>query len=196
MGKKSSQAAMKAPNNKKQQSNSLMKILRPKVFITDSSNFKTLVQQLTGNATSNSSASPPPPPPHESFDVSFDSSCFGTPLEGSPDSRELDSFEYGFDFSSQIMDLESLLMEIDSMDCSNASFSAPFQQENMILRLVGDEFAFEILFMSMEIGIKKTAESQRRNPWSLISYESLGVTYKLKETELKSETVMRRKMEE
>lgn len=57
----------------------------------------------------------------------------------------------------------------------------------MILRLVGDGLAFEILFMSMEIGIKKPTEAHRRNPWSLISYDSLGVTYKLKETELKSE---------
>ncbi|KAL1560539.1 hypothetical protein AAHA92_10737 [Salvia divinorum] len=133
MGKKSSQAAMKAPNNKhdkKQQSNSLMKILRPKVFITDSSNFKNLVQQLTGNAASsspppriNSSASPPPP--HAYFDASFESSP-------SPDLRPVDSLDYGFDFSSQIMDLESLLMEIDSMNHSNAydsSSSIPFQQE-------------------------------------------------------------------
>ncbi|KAK4364020.1 hypothetical protein RND71_015378 [Anisodus tanguticus] len=36
------------PCNKKQLNN-LIKLLRPKVYITSSSNFKTLVQQLTGN---------------------------------------------------------------------------------------------------------------------------------------------------
>ncbi|KAK2661932.1 hypothetical protein Ddye_000506 [Dipteronia dyeriana] len=44
---------------KKQQLNHLIKVLRPKVYITDTSNFKSLVQQLTGNinATSSSSSS-------------------------------------------------------------------------------------------------------------------------------------------
>ncbi|KAK3183396.1 hypothetical protein Dsin_030682 [Dipteronia sinensis] len=47
--------------SKKQQLNHLIKVLRPKVYITDTSNFKSLVQQLTGNinATSSSSLSPP-----------------------------------------------------------------------------------------------------------------------------------------
>ncbi|KAK1566443.1 hypothetical protein Q3G72_000020 [Acer saccharum] len=48
--------------SKKQQLNHLIKVLRPKVYITDTSNFKSLVQQLTGNinATSSSSLSLPP----------------------------------------------------------------------------------------------------------------------------------------
>ncbi|KAJ4849065.1 hypothetical protein Tsubulata_037810 [Turnera subulata] len=37
-----------------------LEVLRPKVFITDSSNFKRLVQELTGN-NGTSSISPPPP---------------------------------------------------------------------------------------------------------------------------------------
>ncbi|KAK4846692.1 hypothetical protein QYF36_020911 [Acer negundo] len=47
--------------SKKQQLNHLIKVLRPKVYITDTSNFKSLVQQLTGNinATSSSSLSLP-----------------------------------------------------------------------------------------------------------------------------------------
>ncbi|OMO95889.1 VQ motif-containing protein [Corchorus capsularis] len=39
-----------------QQLNSLIEVLRPKVFITDCSSFKTLVQHLTGNGTSSSSS--------------------------------------------------------------------------------------------------------------------------------------------
>ncbi|KAF3444998.1 hypothetical protein FNV43_RR14691 [Rhamnella rubrinervis] len=43
--------------------NSWIKVLRPKVYITDSSSFKSLVQELTGNGSSSSSpiiTSPPP----------------------------------------------------------------------------------------------------------------------------------------
>ncbi|KAL1555728.1 hypothetical protein AAHA92_11432 [Salvia divinorum] len=131
MGKKSKQTpSSKHEKKQQQQSNSLMKMLKPKVFITDSSNFKNLVQQLTGSAASsppppriNSAASPPPP--HACHDVSsFDSS-------GSPDLRAVDCSGYGFDFSSQVVDLESLLMGIDSFDYSdfNAYESCSFQQE-------------------------------------------------------------------
>ncbi|KAG6407128.1 hypothetical protein SASPL_130111 [Salvia splendens] len=123
MGKKSKQSSPLTKQEKKQQSNNtLMKMLKPKVFITDSSNFKSLVQQLTGNEAS--SPPPPPrihsaaspPPPHAYRDVSFDSS-----LEGSPDLRAMDSFDYGFDLSSQIVDLEEILMGIDSINYSSFS---------------------------------------------------------------------------
>ncbi|KAG6404958.1 hypothetical protein SASPL_132536 [Salvia splendens] len=127
MGKKSKQSSspLTKQEKKQQSNNTLMKMLKPKVFITDSSNFKSLVQQLTGNAIAsspppqiNSSASPPPP--HAYRDVSFDSSCFSTPVEGSPDLRPLDCSDYyGFDFASQVVDLEEILMGIDSINCSN-----------------------------------------------------------------------------
>ncbi|XVE78508.1 hypothetical protein DITRI_Ditri13aG0150700 [Diplodiscus trichospermus] len=42
----------KVSSEKKRLMNSLIKVLRPKVYITDNSNFKSLVQQLTGNGTS------------------------------------------------------------------------------------------------------------------------------------------------
>ncbi|CAI9784345.1 unnamed protein product [Fraxinus pennsylvanica] len=114
MGKKSSQSSMKiSKNDKKQQHplNGLIKNLRPKVYIIDSSNFKNLVQELTGNGIGNENpsvliSSPPPPfvstsPPVEEvrsileiedhayqengLEFSFDSStCFSTPSE-SPD---------------------------------------------------------------------------------------------------------------
>lgn len=52
----------------KKQFNKLIKLLKPKVYITPSSNFKNLVQQLTGNKNnirSSSSPSPPPAPPSD-----------------------------------------------------------------------------------------------------------------------------------
>ncbi|KAK6142281.1 hypothetical protein DH2020_022629 [Rehmannia glutinosa] len=47
-------------HEKRQELNSLIKILRPKVYITNTSNFKTLVQQLTGNGNYSPLSSPPP----------------------------------------------------------------------------------------------------------------------------------------
>lgn len=47
---------------KKPQLSSLIKVLKPKVYITHSSNFKTLVQQLTGNGSPVSSPTTPPTP--------------------------------------------------------------------------------------------------------------------------------------
>ncbi|KAL5791702.1 hypothetical protein ACOSP7_000296 [Xanthoceras sorbifolium] len=52
--------------NEKKQLNHLIKVLRPKVYITDSSNFKRLVQQLTGNNGSSSSLPLPLPLPSQS----------------------------------------------------------------------------------------------------------------------------------
>ncbi|GMI66231.1 hypothetical protein HRI_000292400 [Hibiscus trionum] len=61
MGKKIlSQARAKIPKtscSQKKPFNSLVKVLRPKVYIIDSPSFKTLVQELTGNATVSSPSS-------------------------------------------------------------------------------------------------------------------------------------------
>ncbi|KAI4306002.1 hypothetical protein L6164_029321 [Bauhinia variegata] len=62
MGKKVSQATtlkISKNSNERHQFNSLIKVLKPKVYITDSSNFKNLVQELTGNGSS-TTLSPPP----------------------------------------------------------------------------------------------------------------------------------------
>jgi hypothetical protein len=53
MGKKISQSSVKI-SRKEKQLHSLIQVLRPKVYITDSLSFKSLVQQLTGNLTSSS----------------------------------------------------------------------------------------------------------------------------------------------
>jgi hypothetical protein len=53
MGKKVSQTSVKISKKEKKEFNSLIRLLRPKVYITDCSTFKTLVQDLTGNGSSN-----------------------------------------------------------------------------------------------------------------------------------------------
>lgn len=117
MGKKKpSKSTPKTPKHeKKPQIHNLNKIIPPKVFITESSNFKNLVQELTGNGNSQiPSPAPLPSPPtrtpdqENSLEMSFDSSCFSTPLESSPDC-------FHQDLSSQYLDLEALLMGIDSV---------------------------------------------------------------------------------
>lgn len=63
MGKKVNQASVKISKDEKkqqQQFNSLIKVLRPKVYITDRSSFKKLVQELTGNGRSSSTTLSPP----------------------------------------------------------------------------------------------------------------------------------------
>ncbi|KAM1113188.1 hypothetical protein ACFX13_046825 [Malus domestica] len=80
MGKKVSQQtiSLKISKNENKEFNSLIRLLRPKVYITDSSSFKRLVQDLTGNGTSNpittsSSLSHPPkkhrPPVEEEKEI-------------------------------------------------------------------------------------------------------------------------------
>lgn len=46
-------------NKNKKDLNSWIKVLRPKVYITDSSRFRSLVQELTGNGSSSSLPNPP-----------------------------------------------------------------------------------------------------------------------------------------
>ncbi|KAJ4850455.1 hypothetical protein Tsubulata_030397 [Turnera subulata] len=96
MGKK----IHKICKNEKQQFNDLIQVLRPKVFITDSSNFKRLVQELTGNESSTPSpqlAGRPrndqePPVPIIGIDDQQDRLPQGgmeTPVDGFVDSLEL-----------------------------------------------------------------------------------------------------------
>lgn len=70
MGKKVSQSTSvkTSKNHEKKDFNSWIKVLKPKVYITDSSSFKRLVQELTGNGsgtTYSTITSPPPTKPRE-----------------------------------------------------------------------------------------------------------------------------------
>ncbi|KAJ9183622.1 hypothetical protein P3X46_007447 [Hevea brasiliensis] len=91
MGKKQSEASSKiSKNERKQLNSSWIKVLRPKVYITDSSSFKGLVQELTGNGTA---AISKPQTVDEKVTVTSTSS----EDRGDPESsleRSLDSFEF------------------------------------------------------------------------------------------------------
>lgn len=106
-------------HEKKRQLNNLIKIQRPKVYITDSSDFKNLVQQLTGNGKYSpiEPSLPPPPLPWEEVVLPFSDTDYhhhhhSTPLEGSPDHLSINSLDkQNMDFYK---DLEAMLMEMDS----------------------------------------------------------------------------------
>ncbi|MED6218973.1 hypothetical protein PIB30_031529 [Stylosanthes scabra] len=61
LNKKSSHKVSKNHERQQQQLKSLINVLKPKVYITDTSSFKQLVQELTGinNGSSSSSSTPP-----------------------------------------------------------------------------------------------------------------------------------------
>ncbi|KAH8509179.1 hypothetical protein H0E87_011083 [Populus deltoides] len=98
MGKKVSQASMKISKNEKNQLGSLIKVLRPKVYITDSSSFKRLVQELTGNGKT----IPSPPPPSKPQTVLENVAVVNVEAHGEPVSSmetpidaSIDSLEFG-----------------------------------------------------------------------------------------------------
>lgn len=96
--------------------NNLIKFLKPKVYITDSSNFKNLVQQLTGNGNSPIISSPPQ---ENSQQVTIDSSS-----EGSQD----------MDFSEEYKRMESWLLEMESYsDYQYVGYDVPLVQEQVSL---------------------------------------------------------------
>ncbi|KAF5949164.1 hypothetical protein HYC85_015121 [Camellia sinensis] len=144
MGKKSllvsSSKKISSSKDDKKQLSSLLKVLRPKVYITDSSSFKNLVQHLTGNGngndpiplpTSSSSSSIQPPllPLHHHHHHDQDhhqifqgSSSTSLDLSSVDDSPQLNMpFESSPEASmpaplvdfSQFRDVESWLLEID-----------------------------------------------------------------------------------
>lgn len=83
MGKKVvNQASVKISKDEKQKFNSLIKVLRPKVYITDSSSFKNLVQELTGNGSSTTLS----PPPLEQQNMVHNFPLIGTEFQRSPES--------------------------------------------------------------------------------------------------------------
>lgn len=117
MGKKATQASSKSSNknHEKKQLSSLIKILKPKVYITDASSFKTLVQQLTGNERtcrrSSSSSSPINPTVPEQVQVPSVNVCMGDEdddhgifLEIKSISNEVNSFDPSIDSSLEFCD--------------------------------------------------------------------------------------------
>ncbi|KAA8547177.1 hypothetical protein F0562_003614 [Nyssa sinensis] len=149
MGKKLSQSSLKITKNDKKQLNSLVKVLRPKVYITDSSSFKRLVQELTGNSISISSPPPTilPPVGHvpdieiedhgyqesNSVDLSVDSSkSVPTPFAAPESSPELSMLitTNQMDFA-QYRDIESWLLEMEPFPYYYDSYAPPLIQQEV-----------------------------------------------------------------
>lgn len=126
----------------------LIKILRPKVYITHSSNFKNLVQQLTGNINETYSSpitSPPPPnpiyevPPFAAeqteydhiHDALYDQVDLSSYFSSSPVSQNSYVMENALDHSySNYKDIESMLMtEMESDSCEYDACFGMFQEE-------------------------------------------------------------------
>lgn len=157
MGKKLSPqlASLKvSKNNKKQPNTNLIKILKPKVYIINSSSFKGLVQELTGNGSPISSPPPPISPPIQETlaqetlieetlfqetlvqDIIQDYSYQENSADLSFDSLELISgglmsslstFDYS---SSQYAEVESWLLEMDPFEYNcEGYFPSTIQQE-------------------------------------------------------------------
>ncbi|KDP34053.1 hypothetical protein JCGZ_07624 [Jatropha curcas] len=154
MGKKQSEeASSKISKKEKKQEmiSSWIKVLRPKVYITDSSSFKKLVQQLTGNGTSqtvdkitvtrsDSSNSIHEDPAEtdisSSFDYSFDEFGFGNQqLVSFPEEINQsydDQFKY-LDLTATSVDdylwMNQLDMDIDRRPNLYGCFSQIYQDE-------------------------------------------------------------------
>lgn len=137
MGKKQDSSSTKiSKQEENKQLNNLIKVLRPKVYITDSSSFKNLVQELTGFDEKVGRIPPPPnlpipcreiesPPvvevqdgfafPESSFEFSLDSGS------GSSTRQEMEFSEY--------REIESWLLEIDQFQ--NYDMYAPLGHQEV-----------------------------------------------------------------
>lgn len=114
MGKKKvtqpATASLKTPKNEKQL-HRLEKFLRPKVYITDSSSFKQLVQELTGYQTRTTNI---PPEEVEKVPNMENIEIASTAMDSS--FCMFDSFEQGF--QPEVINQESALMEVADPDMS------------------------------------------------------------------------------
>lgn len=113
MGKKPSGASLKISKNQNQQFSSLIKVLRPRVYITDTSTFKKLVQELTGN---NGSSKAKPEVDHENNYLLEGSEVqtdhlgeTETSFEGSPTSSEATSSSSEFCCNQTYLDDDTIL---------------------------------------------------------------------------------------
>lgn len=126
-------AMVKQCKQRQQHNNISIKALRPKVYITDSSSFKSLVQRLTGNANT-----PPPPPLPTLLDSSFDQFLVSQNEQ-------------------QLFNQLPFLQTMDETSCSHLSFfhyqqqglsdiqcSVPFHDDNNLVRQDISIYDYEI----------------------------------------------------
>ncbi|OMO85537.1 VQ motif-containing protein [Corchorus olitorius] len=171
-----------------QQLNSLIEVLRPKVFITDSSTFKTLVQHLTGNGTSEVSHDLLPSPPSSStsspqivpavIDVDQDIDHHHAAGNVNPESSmETYSFDASVDESFQVCNSNHYLALNEDYQILNQAYDydpLPFQDTNST---ENDHFLMDINVDQQEVGNSLMAYGDFESLLldEQISYPSLNV---------------------
>lgn len=187
MGKKIS----KNPHEKKQL-NSLIKVLRPKVYITDSSSFKNLVQELTGsgNTTTSTTVSSPPDLSYNPDQITVDEistihieddvHVHARELESSLEASSDASTEYSFElYNQQVLfpeDLErryySQIYQQGESNVTSSEFLLMNQQEEELLSY-GD---LESLLVDVEpYPLYNTTCNQIQQEVSIFDYELTGL---------------------
>lgn len=125
-------------NNNKKHLNNLINVLRPKVYITDSSNFKRLVQELTGNGSS-SSTMPFSPSPRRTeaalennvpvIDIVDD---YGDKLKASVEACSFDASVDSFDFCHNLVSFTEGFREVDDqMYLDDATFDVSVMNDQL-----------------------------------------------------------------
>ncbi|KAL4349599.1 hypothetical protein AHAS_Ahas10G0058100 [Arachis hypogaea] len=120
-------------NQKQQQNNfsSLIKVLKPKVYITDSSSFKKLVQELTGNnnetaSTTITTSLPPPLEPLHMVDENLNLNFLST---SSKEGASMNSFE----MMSSLMNNEEFKYDCDEICLQDTVFEDSAIADNQSL---------------------------------------------------------------
>ncbi|XWS30923.1 hypothetical protein CRYUN_Cryun23aG0032900 [Craigia yunnanensis] len=119
----------KTSTTEKKQLNSLIKVLRPKVYITDSSSFKSLVQDLTGNNGSRRVSQLLPSPSSSSFPHIVEKVVPVIDVEddhGNPES----SMESSFDASLESFQVCSNHLALSTEEINQAYDPLPFDDTN------------------------------------------------------------------
>lgn len=178
MGRKVSQGSLKISkvDHQKHQFNTLIKILRPKVYITDSSSFKKLVQELTGNG-SPTTLSPPPLEPN--MDANFP--LIGTEAQSDPQTSPDDvSISPEVTSNSPELCYDALMNEEFNQVCNQLCLDGlAFQQDSVTNQSIDHFLAYqnlESLLLDVEPNPLYSCYEQMVQPdVSIYDYELSGL---------------------
>lgn len=178
MGRKVSQGSLKISkvDHQKHQFNTLIKILRPKVYITDSSSFKKLVQELTGNG-SPTTLSPPPLEPN--MDENFP--LIGTEAQSDPQTSPDDvSISPEVTSNSPELCYDALMNEEFNQVCNQLCLDGlAFQQDSVTNQSIDHFLAYqnlESLLLDVEPNPLYSCYEQMVQPdVSIYDYELSGI---------------------
>lgn len=181
MGRKVSQESLKISkvDHQKHQFNTLIKVLRPKVYITDSSSFKKLVQELTGNGSSNNTLSPPPLEPNmvENFPLNIGTEPHESDLQTSPDDVSISPEATS---NSPELCCDALMNEEFNLVCNQLCLDdLAFQQDSVTNQSIDHFLAYqnlESLLLDVESNPLYNCYEQMMQPdVSIYDYELSGI---------------------